>query len=62
MRLVKHLRDGNGALIITGQQGRLEIQTALPKLSKDDAKWKDINLRQLLPQASDVGCDDTIMQ
>ena len=59
VRLVRHIGDGNQALILASRMGQAKIVSKLMTLGKDVA-WEDENLRDLLLRSACDGRDDIV--
>ena len=60
VRLVRHMEDGNQALLLAGQMGRTKIQSKLMTLEASIANWEIGILQKLLLQSARSGRDDMV--
>jgi len=61
-RLVKHVKNGNQALILAGQMRKESIELALLKMPTIDTGFKEENVRRLLIQAARDGREDIVLE
>jgi len=60
VRHVRHIKDGNLALLLAGQMGRTKIQSKLMTLEASIANWEIGILQKLLLQSARSGRDDMV--
>ncbi|KAM0703850.1 hypothetical protein Q7P35_005575 [Cladosporium inversicolor] len=60
VRLVRHMKDGNPALLLAGQMGRTKIQSKPMTLEASIADWETGILQKLLLQSARSGRDDMV--
>lgn len=60
VRLVRHIGDGNQALVLATRMGQAKIVSKLMTMGKDVADWEDENLRDLLLRSARDGRDDIV--
>jgi ankyrin repeat protein len=61
-RLVKHVKNGNQALILAGQMEKKAIELALLKMPTVYTDFKEENVRRLLLEAARDGRDDIVLE
>jgi len=60
VRLVRHTKNGNQALVLAAQMRQAKIENKLMTMSKNVTNWEDGNLRRLLLRSARDGRDDMI--
>jgi ankyrin repeat protein len=60
VRLVRHIGNGNRALILATSMGQTKIESKLMTMGRDVADWEDDNLRDLLLHSARDGRDDMV--
>jgi ankyrin repeat protein len=60
VRLVRHTKDGNQALVLAAQMEKANIENKLMTMGKDVANWDDGKLQKLLLQSAHNGRDDMV--
>lgn len=60
VRIVRHIKNGNQALVLATQMGKAKIENKLMTMSKNVANWEDGNLRRLLLRSARDGRDDMV--
>lgn len=60
VRLVRHIGNGNQALILATSLGQAKIESKLMTMGRDAADWEDDNLRDLLLRSARDGRDDLV--
>lgn len=60
VRLVRHIGNGNQALILATSLGQAKIESKLMTMGRDAADWEDDNLRDVLLRSARDGRDDMV--
>jgi ankyrin repeat protein len=60
VRLVRHMKDGNPALLLAGQMGRTKIESKLMTLEASITNWDNGILQKLLLRSAHSGRDDMV--